>query len=113
MNLKLTSKLERLRKSKKGIGACVLAVGVTAITMIPQSAYAHGFVEKPSSPVLYVVRIWSIKFKFGNVMYEPQSLEAPKGFRDREPIDGKIASAGDCLEGFLTNKHQIAGSKTQ
>lgn len=25
MNLKLTSKLERLRKSKKGIGACVLA----------------------------------------------------------------------------------------
>lgn len=114
MNLKLTSKLERLRKSKKGIGACVLAAGVTAITMIPQSAYAHGFVEKPSSrAALCSQNYGALNLNCGNVMYEPQSLEAPKGFPDSGPIDGKIASAGGLFGGFLTNKHQIAGSKTQ
>ncbi|TKI82084.1 chitin-binding protein, partial [Bacillus mycoides] len=73
MNLKLTSKLERLRKSKKGIGACVLAAGVTAITMIPQSAYAHGFVEKPSSrAALCSQNYGALNLNCGNVMYEPQ-----------------------------------------
>ncbi|MED2584579.1 lytic polysaccharide monooxygenase, partial [Bacillus thuringiensis] len=102
MNLKLTSKLERLRKSKKGIGACLLAAGVTAITMIPQSAYAHGFVEKPSSrAALCSQNYGALNLNCGNVMYEPQSLEAPKGFPDGGPIDGKIASAGGLFGGTL------------
>lgn len=102
MNLKLTSKLERLRKSKKGIGACVLAAGVTAITMIPQSAYAHGFVEKPSSrAALCSQNYGALNLNCGNVMYEPQSLEAPKGFPDGGPIDGEIASAGGLFGGIL------------
>ncbi|QUG84184.1 lytic polysaccharide monooxygenase [Bacillus nitratireducens] len=102
MNLKLTSKLERLKKSKKGMGACVLAAGVTAIAMIPQSVYAHGFVEKPSSrAVLCSQNYGALNLNCGNVMYEPQSLEAPKGFPDGGPIDGKIASAGGLFGGTL------------
>lgn len=102
MNLKLISKLERLRKSKKGIGAFVLAAGVTAITMVPQSAYAHGFVEKPSSrAALCSQNYGALNLNCGNVMYEPQSLEAPKGFPDGGPIDGKIASAGGLFGGTL------------
>ncbi|HDR8117909.1 TPA: lytic polysaccharide monooxygenase [Bacillus cereus] len=102
MKLKLTSKLERLRTSKKGIGACVLAAGMTAITMTPQSAYAHGFVEKPSSrAALCSQNYGALNLNCGNVMYEPQSLEAPKGFPDGGPIDGKIASAGGLFGGTL------------
>lgn len=102
MKLKLTSKLERLKTSKKGIGACVLAAGMMAITMTPQSAYAHGFVEKPSSrAALCSQNYGALNLNCGNVMYEPQSLEAPKGFPDSGPIDGKIASAGGLFGGIL------------
>ena len=114
MKLKLTSKLERLRTSKKGIGACVLAAGMTAITMAPQSAYAHGFVEKPSSRAALCSQNYGVlNLNCGNVMYEPQSLEAPKGFPDSNGLMGKSLRQEGCLEVFLTNKHQIVGSKTQ
>lgn len=33
-------------------------------------------------------------FQCGNIIYEPQSLEAPKGFPGAGPVDGQIASAG-------------------
>ena len=112
MKLKLTSKLERLRTSKKGIGACVLAAGMTAITMAPQSAYAHGFVEKPSSRAALCSQNYGVlNLNCGNVMYEPQSLEAPKGFPDSNRLMGKSLRQEGCLEVFLTNKHQIVGSK--
>ncbi|WP_036216627.1 lytic polysaccharide monooxygenase, partial [Lysinibacillus sphaericus] len=37
----------------------------------------------------------------GSIMYEPQSLEAPKGFPQSGPLDGKIASAGGLFGGIL------------
>lgn len=43
-------------------------------------------------------------------MYEPQSLEAPKGFPQGGPIDGKIASAGGKFGGLSRSKH-IQGAK--
>lgn len=80
--------------------------------MIPQSAYAHGFVEKPSSrAALCSQNYGALNLNCGNIMYEPQSLEAPKGFPDGDRLMEKLLRQEDCLEEFLTNKHQIAGSK--
>ena len=51
-------------------------------------------------------------------MYEPQSLEAPKGFPQGGPVDGQIASAGGKFGGILDRqtanrwfKNTITGGK--
>lgn len=53
----------------------------------------HGFVGSPSSDVTARAALKS-NTNLGPVQYEPQSLEAPKGFPQGGPADGKIASAG-------------------
>lgn len=96
MNTKFTKKL-----SKKGISAAILAAGIMGISMAP-NAYAHGFVEKPASrAALCSQNYGALNLMCGNIMYEPQSLEAPKGFPQSGPADGKIASAGGLFGGIL------------
>lgn len=96
MNTKFTKKL-----SKKGISAAILAAGIMGIAMAP-NAYAHGFVEKPASrAALCSQNYGALNLMCGNIMYEPQSLEAPKGFPQSGPADGKIASAGGLFGGIL------------
>lgn len=71
------------------------------ISMAP-NAYAHGFVEKPASrAALCSQNYGALNLMCGNIMYEPQSLEAPKGFPQSGPADGKIASAGGLFGGIL------------
>ncbi|KUF28766.1 MULTISPECIES: lytic polysaccharide monooxygenase [unclassified Lysinibacillus] len=96
MNTKFAKKL-----SKKGISAAILAAGIMGISMAP-NAYAHGFVEKPASrAALCSQNYGALNLMCGNIMYEPQSLEAPKGFPQSGPADGKIASAGGLFDGIL------------
>ncbi|MEK5487644.1 lytic polysaccharide monooxygenase [Lysinibacillus sp. FSL M8-0355] len=96
MNTKFAKKL-----SKKGISAAILAAGIMGISMAP-NAYAHGFVEKPASrAALCSQNYGALNLMCGNIMYEPQSLEAPKGFPQSGPADGKIASAGGLFGGIL------------
>ncbi len=97
----MNTKFAKLSKSKKGLSAAILAAGIMGIAMAP-SAYAHGFVEKPASrAALCSLSYGALNSSCGNVMYEPQSLEAPKGFPQDGPVDGKIASAGGKFEGIL------------
>jgi len=97
MNIKFT----KLSKSTKGITAAVLAAGIMGVTMAP-NASAHGFVEKPASrSALCSQNYGALNLSCGSVMYEPQSLEAPKGFPQSGPLDGKIASAGGKFGGIL------------
>ncbi|PGB02419.1 chitin-binding protein [Bacillus toyonensis] len=71
-------------------------------TLLPQNAYAHGFVEKPGSrSALCSPTYGALNVNCGSVMYEPQSLEAPKGFPQAGPVDGQIASAGGKFGGIL------------
>ncbi|HDR7686932.1 TPA: lytic polysaccharide monooxygenase [Bacillus toyonensis] len=71
-------------------------------TLIPQNAYAHGFVEKPGSrSALCSPTYGALNVNCGSVMYEPQSLEAPKGFPQAGPVDEQIASAGGKFGGIL------------
>ncbi|WP_281217310.1 lytic polysaccharide monooxygenase [Lysinibacillus capsici] len=95
MNTKFT------KLSKKGISAALLAAGILGVSMTP-NAYAHGFVEKPASrAALCSQNYGALNLMCGNIMYEPQSLEAPKGFPLSGPADGKIASAGGLFGGIL------------
>ncbi|MAM86976.1 MAG: chitin-binding protein [unclassified Hahellaceae] len=59
---------------------------------IAQQVLAHGYVTSPTS------RNYACKLgdntNCGAIIWEPQSLEAPKGFPQSGPADGKIASAG-------------------
>jgi predicted carbohydrate-binding protein with CBM5 and CBM33 domain len=56
------------------------------------SLYLHGYVTSIPSRALLCRR--GINVECGPVMYEPQSVEGPKGFPVNGPVDGKIASAG-------------------
>ncbi|PFX88626.1 chitin-binding protein [Bacillus mycoides] len=102
MNKKILKQLRKMATNKKGLSAAVVAVGIMSTTLIPQNAYAHGFVEKPGSrAALCSQNYGALNLNCGNVMYEPQSLEAPKGFPQGGPVDGKIASAGGLFGGIL------------
>ncbi|MGW5955684.1 lytic polysaccharide monooxygenase [Bacillus mycoides] len=102
MNNRILKHLQNMKMNKKALGAVALTAGIIGTTLIPQNAYAHGFVEKPGSrSALCSPTYGPLNVNCGSVMYEPQSLEAPKGFPQAGPIDGQIASAGGKFGGIL------------
>lgn len=110
MNKKILKQLRKMTTNKKGLSAAVVAVGIMSTTLIPQNAYAHGFVEKPGSrAALCSQNYGALNLNCGNVMYEPQSLEAPKGFHKVDRLMGKLLQQEACLVGFLINKQLIDG----
>lgn len=64
---------------------------------------AHGYVQSPISRSYQGLLDkeslgWSSAYsKYGNAIREPQSLEAPKGFPEKGPTDGRLASANGVL----------------
>ncbi|MFC7680892.1 lytic polysaccharide monooxygenase [Paenibacillus sp. GCM10028914] len=85
----------RLSNSKiaKLYVVCGLIV-IAAILMVisAEKASAHGYVDSPGSRAILCKN--GQNTDCGAIVYEPQSLEAPKGFPAAGPADGKIASAG-------------------
>lgn len=80
-----------MKKSKR------FALAAAALLLISNAnIFAHGFIEFPASRAKI-----GAPNNVGNVMYEPQSLEAPKGYPESGPADGKIASAGGLFGGIL------------
>jgi len=67
-----------------------LVIGV-AVAVVPPAA-AHGYVSAPYSRALACKM--GLNTNCGSIVYEPQSLEAPKGYPQAGPADGRIASAG-------------------
>lgn len=63
-------------------------------------AFAHGYITDPD-PAGVDARASISANNVGSVQYEPQSLEALKGFPAAGPADGKIASAGGQFGGVL------------
>ncbi len=79
MNNRLLKQLQNMKMNKKSLGAVALTAGIIGTTLIPQNAYAHGFVEKPGSrSALCSPTYGALNVNCGSIMYEPQSLEAPK-----------------------------------
>ncbi|MGE1163917.1 lytic polysaccharide monooxygenase [Peribacillus simplex] len=87
---------------KAGAGACIFAAAIIGTALMPNDASAHGFVEKPGSRAALCSQTYgALNLNYGSIMYEPQSLEAPKGFPENGPADGVIASAGGKFGGIL------------
>lgn len=78
-------------KAGKSIGATIAAVAMFS-AVGTQVASAHGYIESPSSRSLLCNQGENVNC--GAIQWEPQSLEAPKGFPGPSVPDGQIASAG-------------------
>ena len=56
----------------------------------------HGFIQSPPSRAFLCSNLGKNLNKMcGQVQYEPQSVEGLKGFPEKGPVDGKIASGGN------------------
>ncbi|MGO4547747.1 lytic polysaccharide monooxygenase [Paenibacillus sp. 2TAB23] len=66
-------------------------IAALSLTLFSNLASAHGYVEGPASRAALCKS--GENTDCGSIVYEPQSLEAPKGFPAAGPADGKIASA--------------------
>ncbi|MFX3635389.1 MAG: lytic polysaccharide monooxygenase [Candidatus Pristimantibacillus sp.] len=66
----------------------IIAIGMT---LFAGNIFAHGYVEGPASRAALCKS--GQNTDCGSIIYEPQSLEALKGFPAAGPADGKIASA--------------------
>lgn len=86
-----------------GLGIILATIGFTALSTTEVSA--HGYISQPVSRGyqgnLDKDQNWSTAFeKYGAVINEPQSLEAPKGYPAEGPADGRIASANGAVGDF-------------
>ncbi|MFF2372427.1 lytic polysaccharide monooxygenase [Agromyces sp. NPDC058110] len=71
-----------------------LAVATALATLgVAAPAFAHGWIGGSASE-LTARQVMPGNTGLGAIQYEPQSLEAPGGFPETGPVDGKIASAG-------------------
>ena len=81
-----------------GLFATSILLGAGSI-LNSDSALAHGYVETPPARGYQgqldkeAVGLTAALNMYGNVITNPQSLEAPKGFPKGGPLDGRIASA--------------------
>lgn len=93
---------------KKQILATVLCSSVlfgASLAMGGNEVSAHGYVQSPVSRgyqgFLEKDANWNAAFqKYGRIINEPQSLEAPKGYPAAGPADGRIASANGAVGDF-------------
>lgn len=79
-----------MMKAVTSLGVMLIAVFCTVL--LSEKASAHGYVDSPGSRAILCKN--GQNTDCGAIIYEPQSLEAPKGFPTAGPADGKIASAG-------------------
>jgi chitin-binding protein len=72
-------------------GIAVGALALTVSTSIPP-AYGHGYTNAPISRAKHCAN--GTVQNCGQIQWEPQSTEGPKGFPGSGPADGKLCSAG-------------------
>jgi len=89
-----------MRRSLK-IGALAVSLAVGGTLLVPTAAHAHGYVgaddRDPSGGTLTARAAIRANGDIGGITYEPQSLEARKGYPAAGPADGQLASAGHPL----------------
>lgn len=85
----------------QGVSEMKTRLLLTMLTLMSASSFAsittdikpmHGYIDSPASRA-YLCSMLENK-NCGPIEYEPQSVEGRKGFPQRGPADGKIASAG-------------------
>ncbi|MFD5899572.1 MULTISPECIES: lytic polysaccharide monooxygenase [unclassified Streptomyces] len=79
---------------KKRISAAVLGLAVAGVSLLATgSASSHGYTDSPISRQKLCQN--GTVTGCGNIQWEPQSVEGPKGFPAAGPADGKICSGGN------------------
>ncbi|MFD5745879.1 lytic polysaccharide monooxygenase [Streptomyces sp. NPDC127033] len=79
---------------RKKMGAAVVGLAVTAVSLLATgSASSHGYTDSPISRQKLCAN--GTVTNCGNIQWEPQSVEGPKGFPAAGPADGAICSGGN------------------
>ncbi|MFD3520596.1 lytic polysaccharide monooxygenase [Streptomyces sp. NPDC058653] len=79
---------------KKRISAAVLGLAVAGVSLLATgSATSHGYTDSPISRQKLCQN--GTVTGCGNIQWEPQSVEGPKGFPAAGPADGKICAGGN------------------
>lgn len=76
------------------IGAAVVGLAVAGVSFLATgSASSHGYTDSPISRQKLCAN--GTVTGCGNIQWEPQSVEGPKGFPTSGPADGKICAGGN------------------
>ncbi|MET9801413.1 lytic polysaccharide monooxygenase auxiliary activity family 9 protein [Streptomyces sp. NPDC006368] len=76
------------------IGTAVVALGVAGASLLAtSSASSHGYTDSPISRQKLCAN--GTVTNCGNIQWEPQSVEGPKGFPSGGPADGRICAGGN------------------
>ncbi|MEU9362677.1 lytic polysaccharide monooxygenase [Streptomyces sp. NPDC047973] len=79
---------------RKRAGAAVIGLAIAGVSMFAtSSASSHGYTDTPISRQKLCAN--GTVTGCGNIQWEPQSVEGPKGFPAAGPADGKICSGGN------------------
>lgn len=77
---------------RKKIGMAVIGLGSALLTVVATgSAQSHGYTNLPPSRQALCAN--GTVTNCGDIQYEPQSVEGPKGFPASGPADGTICAA--------------------
>ncbi|MFF5722843.1 lytic polysaccharide monooxygenase [[Kitasatospora] papulosa] len=79
---------------RKRASAAVIGLAIAGVSMFATgSASSHGYTDSPISRQKLCAN--GTVANCGNIQWEPQSVEGPKGFPAAGPADGKICSGGN------------------
>ncbi|WP_240135591.1 lytic polysaccharide monooxygenase auxiliary activity family 9 protein [Streptomyces sp. MUM 178J] len=79
---------------RKKIGAAVVGLAVTGVSLLATgSASSHGYTDSPISRQKLCAN--KTVSGCGQIQWEPQSVEGPKGFPAAGPADGAICAGGN------------------
>ena len=79
---------------RKRTSAAVLGLAIAGVSMFATgSASSHGYTDSPISRQKLCAN--GTVTGCGNIQWEPQSVEGPKGFPAAGPADGKICAGGN------------------
>ncbi|MFF5895780.1 lytic polysaccharide monooxygenase [Streptomyces argenteolus] len=79
---------------RKRASAAVIGLAIAGASMFAtSSASSHGYTDSPISRQKLCAN--GTVTNCGNIQWEPQSVEGPKGFPAAGPADGKICSGGN------------------
>ncbi|MFE7749377.1 lytic polysaccharide monooxygenase [Streptomyces sp. NPDC057428] len=79
---------------RKRASAAVIGLAIAGVSMFATgSASSHGYTDTPISRQKLCAN--GTVTNCGNIQWEPQSVEGPKGFPAAGPADGKICSGGN------------------
>ncbi|MFJ8045601.1 lytic polysaccharide monooxygenase [Kitasatospora sp. NPDC096147] len=91
------------------VGAAVAALAVPIGLAVP--AQSHGFINQPPSRAALCGA--GVVKNCGDIQWEPQSVEGPKGFPSRGPADGTICAGADARWAPLDNPRNGAWPTTK